>query len=308
MNDVAVKKRKFHSTLAGLAGALLMIFAGVILLYANATGLATGTACTDTDGGDDIFTQGTTTQTTGGQGTVRTDSCNGKNHVTEFYCDGNVRRYKVLVCEFGCTEGACRKEAPPTTFTCTDTDAEDATKQGKATVMKQQYATPVKVEDRTDLCKDDKTLIEFSCASPTASFITNVTQPCAASEKCRRGACIGSVPDLRAASVQLLPGKNFANVTICNDGTPNAATTALVVYYEGADMTPPHIIDAFFVHAGDDAIIGLRGDSCRSLPAFLPRARPSLISAALIVDPLQKVTEIDEDNNYVAGTISLPSS
>ena len=80
----------------------------------------TKVSCTDTDGGKDYFTKGTTSWTyytgSGFKTAKTTDFCStpgGGNALAEYYCDGNASKLETVNCENGCENGACKKPNPP---------------------------------------------------------------------------------------------------------------------------------------------------------------------------------------------------
>lgn len=72
--------------------------------------------CTDSDGGRDVYTVGTTTGASGSN----TDTCNDASTVLEWYCDGNTVRSASIGCPSGyaCSLGRCITSTPA----CSDTD------------------------------------------------------------------------------------------------------------------------------------------------------------------------------------------
>lgn len=76
----------------------------------------TSPTCSDTDGGDDKFNQGTVTATVGSSGTDYCFTWSGKVYLREFYCSDGVGDYDDYICN--CADGAC---VPETTTTVTTT-------------------------------------------------------------------------------------------------------------------------------------------------------------------------------------------
>ncbi len=81
-----------------------VLFLGVVLtLSLNVKQIQA--ICTDTDGGNLPYTQGTTTTTyASAPTTVDNDTCSG-NNLTEYYCNGSARAYQNYTCP--CNSGKC---------------------------------------------------------------------------------------------------------------------------------------------------------------------------------------------------------
>ena len=72
--------------------------------------------CTDSDGGNNPNTAGTTTATTG----VKVDSCFNTTTLNEFICSGTAHVAVSHTCKYGCSAGRCNPT--PAILPCTDSD------------------------------------------------------------------------------------------------------------------------------------------------------------------------------------------
>lgn len=92
---------------------LLAISGAFYYMFENTgvTGAATGTKCTDSDGGINIYVKGTAVQTTGRNDKFVTDMCSGTTQVIEAYCSKNKATTTTKSCSTGyiCSDGACTK-------------------------------------------------------------------------------------------------------------------------------------------------------------------------------------------------------
>ena len=162
---------------------------------------STGT-CTDSDGGDNIYTKGTVNY----NGVAYTDECayctgNCPSGVTscpsstcgavkEYYCENGVMKTQTLTCPSGytCQDGACRQISPTTTIkpTCTDSDGNNTSTKGTVTYQGKTY---------TDFCTSSTTVNEYICGNEQ---IMSTNTRC--SYKCEDGKCVlPSLPNCNAA-------------------------------------------------------------------------------------------------------------
>ncbi len=128
-------------------------------------------ACTDTDGGFDIYEKGSARGTSG---MTYVDVCSGGNSVTEYYCsEGNVFH---TTADCGathiCSSGSCIP------VTCRDTDAgQDEDEYGSVYTASSQY---------NDECYDEDTVNEYYCSGASAA---NKRIDCDTDEMCENGEC-----------------------------------------------------------------------------------------------------------------------
>ena len=112
------------------------------------------------------------------QSKVYTDTCDGTNYVTEYFCTTvGILTQEKKYCSYGCTDGACN-EAEPQTSTCTDTDAgvgQEFTK-GKVTDPKGSIE---------DSCINTNTVKEWKCSNVGFRTYSNVE----CKNGCLDGAC-----------------------------------------------------------------------------------------------------------------------
>lgn len=106
--------------------------------------------CTDSDGGNNPFIKGTVCV----ENKCYTDECataNAPLDLTEFYCRGNEKKIDPTFCEFGCSNGSCKKEKnSDSEENKTDEDRNETENKNKICCM------IIKTED------DNKTEIEYS--------------------------------------------------------------------------------------------------------------------------------------------------
>ncbi|HSB46428.1 MAG TPA: Kazal-type serine protease inhibitor family protein [Candidatus Bilamarchaeum sp.] len=132
------------------------------------------TPCTDSDGGQDTNTVGTTTDYSGSV----TDFCSTSVSVGEYYCSGTLTQFISIDCGFGyeCSGGKCVPQPNP----CTDDDGGDVpTTQGTARSA---------FTSKTDYCIDASTLKEYYCPGPEGNP-TSREYTCTMSA-CSAGACL----------------------------------------------------------------------------------------------------------------------
>ncbi len=128
-------------------------------------------ACTDNDGGFNIYEKGATR---GSSGITYVDVCSGVNSVTEYYCsEGNVF-HTTVDCggTYSCGDGSCIPTA------CRDTDlGQDEEQYGSVYAGGQQY---------DDYCYDGDTVNEYYCDGASAA---SKRIDCASDEMCVNGEC-----------------------------------------------------------------------------------------------------------------------
>jgi len=127
-------------------------------------------ACTDSDGGKDIFSAGTVADRSGSY----SDRCTDAAGMEEWYCEGSTATSKTIPCPTGyeCQSGACIVSP------CTDTDG------GKAPDMK--GTASVGTSEETDECENAATVKEFYCSG---GKVLSENMACGASKYCSNGAC-----------------------------------------------------------------------------------------------------------------------
>jgi hypothetical protein len=128
-------------------------------------------ACSDSDGGKDALSKGTTTKGTDSYA----DSCSGTSAVKEYYCSGNVVESETIQCQSGysCTDGRCVREI------CTDSDG------GKDQFTK--GTTKYGNSSLTDNCYSSTAVLEYFCASETS--VQNEKINCGSGNECFDGRC-----------------------------------------------------------------------------------------------------------------------
>jgi hypothetical protein len=174
-------------------------------------------ACTDTDGGFDIYVKGSTRGTSG---ITYVDVCSGGNGITEYYCsDGNVFHTTVdcgdtNVCTYGTVlsggsvyEDKCYDEYTVTEYYCNgvspaskriDCDSDEMCVGGECTTSycsdsddgkyKDEYGTvEVDGESWDDYCLDSTTVREYYCSSGEEA---HVNMDCDSGEACSGGECV----------------------------------------------------------------------------------------------------------------------
>ena len=95
---------------------------GYVCPYGCANGACLNRACTDSDGGQNLYVKGSTTGWLNGVNTTKTDYCSMNNALgnplVEYYCMGYYLMGNTYTCPNGCFNGACLYANQ----TCTDSD------------------------------------------------------------------------------------------------------------------------------------------------------------------------------------------
>lgn len=150
--------------------------------------------CTETDSGNDVYAQGTTTLETEGKKTQsETDYCSDSTHIKEYYCDGTelkVNHQHGLLCPSGysCLDGACVVAKGD----CSDSDGTSITAKGTVTwtatwgndligYHQQQFSI-------SDECADENNVNEAVCDPATGIGVYD-KKACASGFACVDGAC-----------------------------------------------------------------------------------------------------------------------
>lgn len=122
--------------------------------------------CPDTDGGKEIYQQGTVAG--------MTDECVGSNQLREYYCGLNssnghiVASSEIFNCDYGCADGEC---------VCSDSDGGV------------NYNISGMIGTYTDHCMDDRILVEYSTMlSSDRCYINSVNHKC--DGLCSYGTCL----------------------------------------------------------------------------------------------------------------------
>jgi hypothetical protein len=141
--------------------------------YECKSGACIKAACTDTDGGKDTETKGTTTA----QDISKTDACSSDFSVNEFFCEGITVSNMSMACDAGkeCASGACREAA------CNDSDGDNSGTAGTITKGADSY---------NDSCESNTSVKEYYCE---ANAIKSRTAACAEGYKCSAGRCAKDV-------------------------------------------------------------------------------------------------------------------
>ena len=131
-------------------------------------------ACSDTDGGENIYVAGTVTVHTGLVSAEYLDKCMDSSTVEEYYCSGDGYATEIVKCPAGyeCDGGACREPA------CTDTD-NGVNIFIKGVVNKGADSYP-------DYCTDAQNGIEYYCQD---NQVENEEFTCPAGYSCTDGKC-----------------------------------------------------------------------------------------------------------------------
>jgi hypothetical protein len=139
---------------------------------AGTTVLINGSCCTDSDGGEAIFTFGTST---GGNGVIP-DACIDSGNLREAICSNNVATSTILSCPSGhvCSGGACIK------LSCTDSDGG----QKKDVLGQTTYNNGTA---STDECISNSVVKEYYCDNGAIAS-TQIT--CGSGMYCDGGVCI----------------------------------------------------------------------------------------------------------------------
>jgi hypothetical protein len=138
----------------------------------KANGTCEANACTDSDGGKDLFTQGTAA---GGAGSVQ-DKCADATTVEEAFCSGKAASSEQIPCPAGyaCTDGACAKTP------CQDSDG------GRDKAVKGTVTAPGK--SLPDECASATEVKEYYCNANNEPAFEEIA--CGSGMKCASGACV----------------------------------------------------------------------------------------------------------------------
>ncbi len=139
-------------------------------------------SCTDSDGGYNIFKNGTLTWYINGTQYINTDYC-VNNSLTEFYCVGSNSVSNVTSCQYGCNNGACNNEPA---YICNDTDG------GNNIILKGTTFIELEgviVYNSTEYCVNNNTVMESFCQTNSGWHIQSNTVNC--NQGCFNGRCNG---------------------------------------------------------------------------------------------------------------------
>jgi hypothetical protein len=165
------------------------------LLIRNCPG-GIGTTCSDSDGGKNYNTGGTTTDPRG----EKTDTCFDTNIITEWYCEAGYYQSIMMTCSNPGSECAldslgiayCTSQQPlcDTCNTCDDTDSGDYFVKGVQTIRFVNWSGATQEVHMTDSCQfaTHNDLTEYWCINATTGAGTVTT----CKYGCSNGACIRS--------------------------------------------------------------------------------------------------------------------
>ncbi|MFH1520113.1 MAG: hypothetical protein ABID61_00560 [Candidatus Micrarchaeota archaeon] len=131
-------------------------------------------ACTDSDGGQDLNVKGIAAKGT----LIMADTCNGSS-ILEYFCSGNDMYELSQPCTYGCSNGKCNSASDPTSLTCTDSDG------GINYAVKGTTTSGSNVD--SDFCSSGNTklLYEYYCKADGTSDFEFYTCPVTCSDgKC----------------------------------------------------------------------------------------------------------------------------
>ena len=134
-------------------------------------GVCNASACTDTDGGSNLFERGTVRE---GEN-VYIDYCSGTASVKEYYCSNGSMVQTIADCGDGfyCSDGRCLE------YACRDTDG------GRD---ENEFGTVSKGSDEwPDECYDENTVKEYYC---NGNDVSSTRIDCGSSEICSDGQCV----------------------------------------------------------------------------------------------------------------------
>lgn len=160
-------------------------------------------ACEDSDGGYDIYTQGTMTQGT----QVQTEYCLNEQMVMEYSCGGTTWTTGQAIawaCDYGCVSGRCLTPAPgpdaeeetePAAIiaSCVDSDGGLAPHtQGFLTLIANETENTSEGEELTqqDACLNDDELTEYYCDDRATQLFGSQFVDCPGS--CSNGVCVSN--------------------------------------------------------------------------------------------------------------------
>ncbi len=148
-------------------------------------------ACSDSDGGVNIYSKGTATGAdSNDKKFTNRDYCSGSTGVMEYSClaaaNGDILQVKYYECPSGytCDNGACKETT--TTKKCSETDG-GKNKYTKGTNYI-QYANGTNfVPPQSDYCEDTSTVAEFTCSGDQWDM---TYESCPSGYTCDNGACV----------------------------------------------------------------------------------------------------------------------
>jgi hypothetical protein len=208
---------------------LAVVFSGWVQAAATA-------ACTDSDGGKVYETKGVTNGANG----KKTDTCKSPRLLKEYYCENDLAKEEVKVCDGGCVHAACKgglasdegKATTQTTIATSETSATIEQITTTTTLQSQQIATAspalvldsakcVESDGRKDIyvkgalkavggidtvdkCVNGKKLREWYCSKEIASSVVVICK-----KGCIDGACAadGTVP-IKTTTTTTIPATN----------------------------------------------------------------------------------------------------
>jgi hypothetical protein len=137
----------------------------------KANGTCEANTCVDSDGGKDLFSEGTAT---GSAGSIQ-DKCKDALNIDEAYCNGKVAASETLPCPSGyaCSVGQCEK------VPCQDSDG------GKDKAVKGTVTAPGK--SLGDECVGTSAVKEYYCSGNDAA---SEEIQCGSGMQCASGACV----------------------------------------------------------------------------------------------------------------------
>ena len=147
--------------------------AGVGIAHAGTCTAAAQEPCTETDSGNDIFTQGSVSKGTSSM----EDTCISLTQIKEYYCVGNEVLSQTQNCGAGyiCQDGACVAEECVDSDSGVDTEVVGTVTLGQVT--------------KSDVCIDSNQIKEYSCVDGEIAFeVLN----CGAGTECIGGRCVES--------------------------------------------------------------------------------------------------------------------
>lgn len=183
-------------------------------------------ACSDTDGGNDIYERGSMSYTS----STYTDYCTDTNTVMEYSCDtlpDVLGRATSCGSGYSCTNGAC------VALICTDSDGgRDKDTFGRTALGSTSY---------DDWCYDNRTVNEYYC---DGSRISEVRQVCDGSDVCLGGECRApGCTDSDGGNVPLVAGTATVGASTYPDSCSNL--TRLKEYYCSASSAPYAYVNCY---------------------------------------------------------------
>ena len=145
--------------------------AGVTVVHDGVCTAPNSAACSDGDGGKDIFTAGSVLS----GGKYYDDTCKDTAIVKEYFCDNGTVSSAELPCPGGyaCTNGAC------IVTPCTDTDG--------GAIAETKGTASASGTTQTDSCANATTVLEYYCSG---GAVLSRQMDCGTNKQCTDGACI----------------------------------------------------------------------------------------------------------------------